>query len=205
MDHADFERILGVVDAALRVTFPDDYDARCMYAAFGVRDLVRAAGQPAEILAGDFLCFSVSKDGREALMEGFGKPAANPPSHFWVEAAGRRLDLGPSYLPRRSRFDAAPIPPLNWGLSAPLPLYLRYRERQRCHPDVELAPDDPLAERLSQFRSTCASLAASTPTPPWSWLLYGPGAVARAARTGDRWAQGALHFLKVADRQALPF
>ena len=77
MDHADFVRILGVVDAALRVTFPDDYDARCMYAAFGVRDLVRAAGQPAEILSGDFLCFSVSKDGREALM---GRPMARWPS-----------------------------------------------------------------------------------------------------------------------------
>lgn len=138
MDHSAYERILAVVDAALRATFPDDFDARCMYAAFGVRDMLREAGQPAEILAGDFLCFSVSKDGQEALMEGFGAHATTPPSHFWVEAAGRRLDLGPSYLPRRSRLDAAAIPPLNWGLSEPLPVYLRYRERQRWHPDVEL-------------------------------------------------------------------
>lgn len=199
------ERILGVVDAALRVTFPDDYDARCMYAAFGVRDLLRAAGQSAAIVAGDFLCFSVSKDSREAMMEGFGTPAADPPSHFWVESAGRRLDLGPSYLPRRSRFDAVPIPPLNWGLSAPMPLYLRYRESQRWHPGVELPPADPLADRLSQFRSILAQAATAPPAPAWSWLLHGPGAVTRAARAGDRWAQGALRFLKVGDRQALPF
>lgn len=204
MDHAEVERILVVVDAALRATFPGDYDARCMYAAFGVRDLLRASGQPAEILAGDFLCFSVSKDGREALMEGFGAQAAIPPSHFWVEAAGRRLDLGPSYLPRRSRLDAAGIPPLNWGLSAPLPLYLRYRERQRWHPDVELPSGDPLAERLGRFRAVLAQVATAPPASGWPWVLHSSGAVTRAARTGDPWALGALRFLKVADRRTLP-
>ena len=205
MDHAEHERILAVVDAALRATFPDDFDARCMYAAFGVRDLLRAAGQPAEILAGDFLCFSVSKDGKEALMEGFGAQAAAPPSHYWVEAAGRRLDLGPSYLPHRSRLDAAAIPPLNWGLSEPLPVYLRYRERQRWHPDVELPPGDPLAERLDRFRSGLAQAAGAPPAPDWPWVLHGSGAVTRAARGGDPWAMGALRFVKVANWRTLPF
>lgn len=205
MDHVEIERTLATVDAALRVTFPDDFDARCMYASFGVRDLLRAAGQSAEILSGDFLCFSVSKDGRQSLMEGFGTPTANVPSHFWVEADGRRLDLGPSYLPRSSRLDAASIPPLNWGLSAPLPLYLRYRAHHRWHADAELPSDDPLIENLSRFRSILAQVATTRPTPHWSWHLHGPGAVTRAARCGDLWAKGALRFLKVADRQELPF
>lgn len=205
MEPADITHILAVVDAALREAFPDDYDARCMYAAFGVRDRFRAAGQPATIVGGDFLCFSVSKDGREALMEGFGAASATPPSHFWVEACGRRLDIGPHYLPRRSRLDAAPIPPLNWGLSAPLPPYLRYRARQRWQPEEELPPGDALADRVAWFRAACARRATAPAAPRWAWLLHGPGAVSRAARGGDAWAQGALHFLKVTDPRTLPF
>lgn len=205
MDPAEFERSLATVDAALRATFPDDYDARCMYAAFGIRDLLREAGLSAEIVAGNFLCFSVSKDGREATMEGFGTQAATKPSHFWVEAAGRRLDLGPSYLPRRSRLDAAAIPPLNWGLSAPIPHYLRYQELQRWHPDVELSPGNPLVERLHRFRSVLAGVASAAPAPSWAWVLHGLTSVKQAARGGDTWALGALRFLQVADPRTLPF
>jgi len=199
---AELERVLAAVDAALRQTFPHDFDTRCMYAAFGVRDLLRAAGERAQIIAGDFLCFSVSRDGRSALMEGFGKMDANPPAHFWVEAAGRRLDLGPHYLPRRSRMEVAAIPPVCWSLGSPLPHYARYRERQRFDFDVELSPADPLVERLREFRSICAQQPAAS--PHWRWMLRSQGSVTAAARDGDTWAKNALLFLKCTTVGQLP-
>lgn len=200
-----FEADLAIVDAALRATFPDDFDRRCMYAAFGLRDRLRAAGHLAEILAGDFLCFSLSQDGSQAILDGFGTVSADPPSHFWVEAAGIRLDLGPCYLPRRARFAAVDIPPLCWALSVPLPHYLRYRPSLRYHPDVELAPDSPLIDRLASFRAACTRDVATTPQPPWRWVLRSPGAVTAAARSGDPWARGARRFLRVAQPSELPF
>lgn len=205
MEIGEVERILSVVDAALREYFPNDYDARCMYAAFGIRDLLRAAGESAQIVYGDLLCFSVSSDGREAQLEGFGTSDTSRPSHFWVEAAGRRLDLGPYYLPRQSRLEAVQTPPVCWTISAPTPFYLRYRTHQRNHPDVELPPDDQLTERLSAFRATCARLSNTNPVPGWRWLLRSPGSVTAAARTGDRWAIGALKFLRTASLRQLPF
>lgn len=205
MDRSGFDRALATVDAALRQFFPEDFDARCMYAAFGVRDLLRAAGQPAEIVYGDFLCFMTSQDGRDALFTGFGTADGDRPSHFWVEAAGYRLDLGPYYLVRQARFRAAPIPPLCWKLAAPLPIYLRYRVLQRCDPDVELPPGDPLVERVAGFRAKCLEVSADAPAAPWPWALTNPGAVTQAARAGDVWASGALHVLKQAHLQRLPF
>lgn len=199
------ERSLAIVDEALRIAFPSDFDTRCMYAAFGLRDLLRSAGLPAQIVAGDFLCFSMSTDGRQAIMDGFGSPSANPPSHFWVETDRLRLDLGPFYLPRRARFDAVSVPPLCWTLPVRLPHYLRYRPRLRHHPDAELPPDSPLSSNLARFRQVCADVALRAPSPPWRWLLSSPGSVTAAARNGDTWARGARRFLSVSTASALPF
>lgn len=204
MDHSGYERILAVVDAALREAFPENYDARCMYASFGIRDLLREAGEPANILAGDFLCFTVGRDGKP-LLEGFGNSHDGRPSHFWVESGGRLLDLGPCYLPRRSRLNAVPMPPVSWRLSSPLPLYLRYRRLQRWPQDVELHPDDPLGDRMNQFRQVLTRLATTRLTPPWSWMLHSPSAVTRASQAGDPWAYATLQFLKIADIRTLPF
>jgi hypothetical protein len=204
IENQALEQVLGVVDSALRAHFPDDFDARCMYAAFGVRDRLAALGQSATIVTGDVLCLSASRSCAAPMLEGFGTQDGTAPSHFWVEAAGRRLDLGPHYLARRSRLDALPSPPVAWGLDVPQPLYLRYRVRER-HPEFELPSNDPLAKRLAGFSADCARRAEEVPTPSWTWLLRSPGSVRAAARAGDTWARTALLFEARVDRSHLPF
>lgn len=202
MDPAELESVLARVDATLRGVFPDDFDRRCMYAAFGVHDLLVAGGHAAEVAAGDFLFLTVSRD--QLLMEGFGTAdLAGPPSHFWVEADGFRVDLGPHYLAHRTRLPGATAaPPLCWKRGTPLPHFARYRERERVQ---ALAVDDAVAERLQRFRAACLEATAPAIGPPWAWLLRSPGSVTAAVRQGDLWAAGAQAYLKRSRLADLPF
>ena len=202
MDPAELESVLARVDATLRRVFPDDFDTRCMYAAFGVHELLLAGGYAAEVVAGDFLFLTVSRD--QLLMEGFGTTdLAGPPSHFWVEADGARIDLGPHYLAHRSRLPGATAaPPLCWGRSTPLPRFARYRERERVQ---GLAVYGAVAERLHRFRAACLEAAVPPVGPRWTWVLRSPGSVTAAGRQGDLWAAGAQAYLKHSRLADLPF
>ena len=62
------ERILATVDRCLKKTFPEDHHQRCAYAAFGVRELMRASGAAPEVMGGDFVAFIVARDNRRAGM-----------------------------------------------------------------------------------------------------------------------------------------
>src|ERR1700686_4584001 len=81
-------RSLIIVDQTLREVFPDDFDQRCMYAAFGLRLLLKQVGLKPQIIGGDFLCFVLSTDSRKATLQGFGSHTSPKPSHYWVEADG---------------------------------------------------------------------------------------------------------------------
>jgi hypothetical protein len=197
---------MGLIDSVLRTLFPDDYDARCMYAAFGLSSLLRQSGLDARIVGGDFLAFVVSKDGRQANLQGFGQGSDSAlPSHFWVESSGRLLDLGPHYLPRKSSFPAAAIP----GIALPLsqsPLFLRYRAKIRYEPDVQLASDDTITGRMQAFLKECNSRwkKGVRPTLP-TWIFSDKEALQRAMTRRDPWAHGATQFARRARIEELPF
>jgi len=197
---------MGLIDSMLRELFPDDYDARCMYAAFGLSSLLRQLGLDARIVGGDFLAFVVSKDGRQANLQGFGQGSDSAlPSHFWVESSGRLLDLGPHYLPRKSSFPAATIPAIALPL-AQSPLFLRYRPKIRYEPDVQLASDDAITGRMRAFLKECNRRweKGIRPTLP-TWIFNGKEALQRAATGRDPWAQSAIQFARRARIEELPF
>lgn len=197
---------MGFIDRVLRALFPDDYDARCMYAAFGLSSLLRQSGLDARIVGGDFFAFVVSKDGRQANLQGFGQGSDSAlPSHFWVESSGRLLDLGPHYLPRKSSFPAAAIPVIALPL-AQSPLFLRYRPKIRYEPDVKLASDDTITGRMQAFLKECNSQWENgiRPTLP-TWIFSGKEALHRAITRRDPWAHGAIQFASRVRIEELPF
>lgn len=207
-DQDDITRCLAVVDQVLRTTFPDNFDQRCMYAAFGIRDLLRLRGISAEIVGGDVLCFVLSQDARQSTLQGFGNASSELPSHFWLESDGVLLDLGPHYLPRGSSYPALAMPVVRWPLKAELPLFLRYRRRIRYHADVQLQQPDPaITRRMNTFLARCFEhdRSGQPVKTDWTWELTGMPAVRQAAQRGDRWARGAFLFLERATRAELPF
>lgn len=199
-------RCISIVDRALRATFPDDYDKRCMYAAFGLRDLLKTTGHAATIVGGEFLAFTVSQSESEASLQGFGLGAGEP-SHYWVEVAGSLLDLGPHYLPRSSSYPAAKMPIVAWLMATPLPPYLRYRAAVRYDPDVELQSNPATTKRMQDFLGEClrrhkAQIGQSKLA---SWLLTDASSLSAAAKAGDVWARHALRFERQTKVEQLPF
>lgn len=199
-------RQVSVVDSALRAMFPQDYDKRCMYAAFGLRVLLREAGVNAKIIGGDFVAFVVARTEKRAGMEGFGF-GEEYPSHYWVETEDTLVDLGPHYLPRASSYPAAKMPIVTWRTDEPLPLYLRYRTRIRYGPDVELASDAAITARMCDFLEQCANCKNARLGQPKlpSWVLTGTSSLVSAAERGDVWARNAMRFSRVARAEELPF
>lgn len=199
-------RALYVVDRALRSEFPDDYDKRCLYAAFGTCALIQDAGFEANIAGGEFLAFVVSKSGQRAGLQGFG---ANPaqPSHYWVEVEGTIVDLGPHYLPRGSSFPAEPMPIVAWRPGSELPRYLRYRTTIRYAPDAELQSDGVITVRKEAFVSKCQSRYKAQVGQPKLpvWLLSGSVSFDAAVLRRDTWARNAKTFANGIEESQLPF
>lgn len=191
-------RALRVVDKALRDFFPNDYFKRCMYAAFGIRDVLRARGIAAEIVGGDFKCFMLSRDRQGHAMDGFGgSKQGGLPSHFWLECEGFLLDLGPHYLPKKSKHPFVAAPAVRWRLRASLPNFIQYQPTQRYGRKTVLASTNEVNARMAVFVELCCKLDRSTKPLPsrWDWELTDMASVESAASRGDRWAQGAIRYL----------
>lgn len=199
-------RVFVVVDRALRATFPADYDKRCMYAAFAIRDLLRSQGLSATIVGGEFAAFVVSTDERRAGLQGFGSNLDSL-SHYWVETCGKHLDLGPHYLPRSSTYPVVRMPIVSWSLDVPFPLYLRYRQAIRYDENVELSSDTAITARMSKFRADCNTRYKNLLGQPHLpiWLLTNPESLNSKAKEGDIWARNALRYSQEFNSQIFPF
>jgi hypothetical protein len=199
-------RILAIVDKALRNEFADDFDKRCLYAAFAVFALLQDEGFDTHLAGGDFVAFVVARSGERVGLQGFGY-GRDQPSHFWVEVQDTIVDLGPHYLPQGSSFAAAAMPLVAWQLSDGLPVYLRYRAHMRYDPAVQLQSFPDVMARKDRFVAGCrAKYAAQRGQPRLpSWLLTSPMALELAAREGDVWAKNALRFAAGIDKSQLPF
>lgn len=200
------ERILAIVDRCLKKTFPEDHHQRCAYAAFGVRELMRASGAAPEVMGGDFVAFTVARDSRRAGMSGFAYGEGQC-SHFWVECDGLIIDPGPSYLPLRSSYPAARMPAVIWSLAEPLPTYLRYRPKLRFQDDAAFSAENVIQARADAFLSVCRERSAAQrghlAFP--GWIMTGRASVIAAARRDDPWAFSALRFDEMTDEASLPF
>jgi hypothetical protein len=187
------------VDKALRSEFADDFDKRCLSAAFAVFALLQDEGFDTRLAGGDFVAFVVARSEQRAGLQGFGY-GSDQPSHFWVEVQDTIVDLGPHYLPHGSSFAAAAMPVVAWQFSDGLSVYLRYRTHMRYDPAVQLQSFPDVMARKDRFVAGCrAKYAAQRGQPRLpSWLLTGP-------REGDVWARNALRFAAGIDRSQLPF
>ncbi|CAN7440941.1 hypothetical protein LJR164_002870 [Phenylobacterium sp. LjRoot164] len=199
-------KLLGVVVRSLRKEFPEDFYKRCYYAAFAMRALLLDGGVEAEIVGGDVVAFIVSRDGGRASMQGFGF-GAEQCSHFWVEADGRLLDVGPYLLPEDASYPVSSIPLVAWDLATPFPAYLRYRRVQRFPADAVMSALPEQNARCDRFIAACRSRAAShiAGSKPLTWLLTDPNATVAAARRHDSWAIGAIGFARMTNISDLPF
>lgn len=188
-------RSFAIVDHTLRETFPNNYWQRCMYAALGMRELLYADGISARIVFGDLACFTISPDFQTAGWDGYvndGKSAA----HFWLEADGLQLDLGPYYLPANSRRPLAAMPLVRWQLNEVRPPYLKYRELGRG--DVDLQTDVDLAKRAVDFVDRCVTLHRSGSRillGAATWQLTGTPSLMTEAHRGNTWARAALQLV----------
>lgn len=184
-------RCAYVVDRSLRQCFPDNFDARCMYASFGVWHLAKRMGHEATIIAGDFSALTVAIDNSRASFQGYGK-SSNGYAHYWCEVDDHLVDLGPSYLPVRSRFPIVQTPIVMWPISKDLPSSLRYQPAVRYDPNAKpMLPPDMMA-KLEKFLATCDRKLSSLLGQPKlkSWILTGPESIEVAATKGDLWALG---------------
>ncbi|MBF8721379.1 hypothetical protein [Pseudomonas guariconensis] len=189
------ERVLYVVDKCLRSQFPDDYHKRCMYASFGIHRLLEGMGYKPEIVGGDFLAFVISKDGRDATLQGYGSPN-EPVSHFWVELEGAIIDLGTYYLPTESSYPASEMPAIYWGRQYALPKGLRYRETTRCASSESSYLDPHIREKMTPFLEACVVRMAKPLVKPklGKWLATSPSSVHKAAVKGDLWARSLIRY-----------
>lgn len=191
----NLEKILGVVDRCLRMTFPDDYEARCMYGACAVQALIEDAGGQAILAGGNMLAFTISGNGDPPVAQGFGGGDAATPSHFWVESDKRLIDLGPHYLPKRSNYPVLPMPMVAWDNVKTLPNFLYYQSLTAHASDVRIVFPPDIADRMEKFLAKCRHrYAALTKTKLRTWLLTGEMSLHAAIKRRDRWAMGAQRF-----------
>jgi len=198
---------ISVVDQSLRDVFPENYWKRCMYAAFGLRELLKEEGIASEIIAGDVACFVLYTQDNQPGMDGFKSETLGVSAHFWVETVHVLIDLGPHYLPRDTRRPIAEMPLICWPRDVRLPNYLRYREKARYLPNAKLQVDSDMMERMAGFLTHCESRrhAASSAVKTTSWELRGPDSLRIAASKGDQWARSALKFDSWVNPSKLPF
>lgn len=196
-------RSIAVLDLALRQAFPDDFDRRCMYAAFGLKLLLAEAGFATKIMGGDFLCLVLGSHSRESMLQGFGSSTSPESSHYWIETGAELVDLGPSYLPKGSSFRALPMPVIRWRLTAALPTFLQYRARVQWDTHVELDSSNEIRQRMADFLDTCQRLnqIEAVALKPTAWQLRDFETLRFAAQKGERWAAGALEYSEYPPRE----
>lgn len=192
----EVEDLFSVTDWCIKSSFPEDYDARCLYSACAIHTILASKGVKAIIVGGDVGAFTLSSDGREALLEGFGDGDTAQPSHYWIEANGVILDPCVSYLPRRSRIRAVSMPMVAWSKNVPLPNCLQYVEKIRYAEELKFIFPDDTANRIKEFIDCCQKRYSSNVAKKklYTWLLSNPNKLNDAARSGDLWAKGAIRF-----------
>lgn len=204
--HIKIEELFATTDWCIKNSFPDDYDARCLYSACAIYTILIREGIKAIIVGGNVRVFTLSVDGRKALLEGFGGGDITQPSHYWVEVNGIILDTGASYLPKRSRMRAVPMPMVAWQKNSALPNYLQYKEKIRYAEEVEYIFPDDIANRISTFIERCQKRYDSKVAKKKlsTWILDSPKGLNNAAKSGDKWAKGALRFQSMASVPTIP-
>lgn len=205
-DLATIEHVLGVVEACLLETFPDDFYRRCAFSAFGIRALLRDAGADPVVVGGHFAAFVMTPDQSRQALQGF-KAGREPHPHYWVEACDRLIDLGPHLLAFGSDYPIVAMPALAWDMSAPLPAAFRYRARQRYPGDSPMSLDPDLCHQADAFVAKCRALMADPDRAPrlQCWVVGNYASLLAAVQRGDAWASGAKRFELVAHNHPLPF
>lgn len=200
------ERVLAVVEARLRESFPDDFHRRCAFSAFAIRALLRDQGIDAVLVGGKFATFVMTPDQSRMAVQGF-RSGKEPHPHYWVEADDRLIDLAPHLLPFGSEYPIVPMPALAWNMNAPLPMAFRYKARQRYRPDSAMSTDPKLCARADAFVQECRVLIGDTDGAPIlpTWIVSSYAALMAAVDRGDPWACGAKRFEQMANSDSLPF
>ncbi|MCE6959646.1 hypothetical protein LAZ40_11515 [Cereibacter sphaeroides] len=192
-------RCAHVVDRSLRKCFPEDFDARCMYAAFGMHRLAQTIGLRSIVVAGDFVALSVAMDNSRASFQGYQRSEGDF-AHYWGEIEDHIVDLGPSYLSIRSRYPAVRAPIVMWPMEVSLPPSLRYSPKIRYAPDVQFALEPEMMRRMDRFLVTCEAKFAQISGQPResNWLVSSQRSIDVAAARGDLWALGSKRISKEA-------
>lgn len=193
------EEVFSIIDWCIKKYFPDDYDVKCLYSACAIYSIFASQGIKSSIIGGNVGALTLSTDGNKALIEGFGGGNETNPSHYWVEANGVIFDINVSYLPKRSRLQAAAMPMVAWSKNIPLPNCLKYVEKIRYSEDVEFCFQSEISIRMQDFIDLCKKRHSSKVASKrlGTWLLSNPTDLNNAARTGDKWARGAIRFQKM--------
>lgn len=189
------ERIPCVVNRCLKSQFPDDYYKRCLYASYGIHSLLQAMGYSPVVVGGNFLALVVSRDERQASMQGYGSDFAEH-SHYWVELNGSIIDLGTHYLPVGSSFVASQMPALFWDITNVLPKGLIYASEAR-YASTEISHFEPLIEeRMIMFIAACHARMKQPLVKPklGRWLATTPSSFQNAASKGDVWARSVIRY-----------
>jgi len=195
VDAAVVERVLCVVDRCLKGQFPDDYYKRCLYASFGVHRLLQAMGHRPVVVGGNFLAFVVSRDQRQATMQGYASDSGEH-SHYWIELDGAIIDLGTYYLPIGSSFPASEMPALFWHTGYRMPKGLKYAPEAR-YASPEVAHLEPhIIEKMVPFLAACHARMAQPLVKPkiGKWLVTSPSSIKKAAIKGDLWARAVMRY-----------
>ncbi|MFD1611203.1 hypothetical protein ACFSCW_05240 [Sphingomonas tabacisoli] len=205
-DLAAIEHMLGVVEACLLETFPDDFYRRCAFSAFGMRALLRDAGADPVLVGGQFAALVSAPDGSRQALQGF-RSGKEPHPHYWVEANDRLIDLSPHLLAFGSDYPILPMPALAWEMSAPLPAAFRYRARQRYPDDSPMSIDPDLCAQADAFVARCRAVIADAERAPrlQCWVASNYASLLAAVQRGDAWASDAKRFEQVAQNQPMPF
>lgn len=199
------ERIFCVVDRCLKSQFPDDYYKRCLYASFGIHSLLQAMGYSPAVVGGNFLAFVVSRDQRQASMQGYGSESGEH-SHYWVELDGSIIDLGTHYLPVESSFLASEMPALFWDSAYRMPKGLRYAPEARYAAPGIAHLEPHIIEKMEPFLIACHARIRQPLVKPklGKWLVRSPSSIKNAAIKGDPWARAVMRYESMS-AEPLPF
>ncbi|MBU2708725.1 hypothetical protein KCM76_22220 [Zooshikella marina] len=206
IENLKVEDLFATIDWCIKKYFPDNYDARCLYSACAIHTILVSCGVKAQIVGGNVGIFTVSIDGREALLQGFGGSDATQPSHYWVETSELILDPGAAYLPKSSQIKVVPMPMVAWRKTNPLPSYLQYQDKIRYAVDAEYMFAEDIATRISDFIELCKKRYTSRAAKKKlvTWLLTSPDSLNNAAKLGNKWAKCALHFQSMKSVPTIP-